>query len=304
MRHNFIIGQYGGFNEAKYRRDFREGFYGIEACLFQNESDIERLHQQSKQDHFRIGVHFPLRASSSRTRDALFLAKDEAASRQAFARVQQELDYLATTIQPSYVLFHYPKPVLLDDRVDWGRWHFEDRSEYVFESEYPFELFQERSEALFEWLARKGQEYDFVPVLELDALNRYVTETGTLERLLTKYDTIKLCLDTARLYIQERMDPFFDAKAVIERYARYAEIIHLSTLRITESGERKQTRYPVLPDLDPSEDWAPIEDYMRIIGRHNPNVKIMFEHRSEQVSDEELSACYGWVEELLRATVT
>ncbi|SFT15401.1 hypothetical protein SAMN05428962_4756 [Paenibacillus sp. BC26] len=304
MRHNFLIGQYGGFNEAKYRRDFGEGFYGIEACLFQQESDIERLRLQSKQDDFRIGVHFPLRAGSSRVRDALFLAKDEAVRQQAFARVQQELDYLTTAIQPSYVLFHYPKPVILDDRVNWGRWHFEDPSEYVFESDYPIELLQERSEVLFEWLARIGQEYKFVPVLELDALNRYATtKRDVLERLLMKHNTIKLCLDTARLYIQERIDPYFDARAVIERYAGFAELIHLSTLRIEESGERKQTRYPVLPHLDPSEGWAPIEDYMRIIGRHNPNVKIMFEHRSEQVSDEELAACYSWVEELLRGAL-
>ena len=30
----FLIGQYGGFDEDKYTHDFRNHFYGIEACLF------------------------------------------------------------------------------------------------------------------------------------------------------------------------------------------------------------------------------------------------------------------------------
>ncbi len=40
---NFMIGQYGGFDQAKYARDFKEGFYGIEACLFESEEDIQIL---------------------------------------------------------------------------------------------------------------------------------------------------------------------------------------------------------------------------------------------------------------------
>ncbi|MDF2679086.1 MAG: hypothetical protein K0R47_276 [Brevibacillus sp.] len=31
--HQFMIGLYGGFDAEKYKRDFRKGFYGIEACL-------------------------------------------------------------------------------------------------------------------------------------------------------------------------------------------------------------------------------------------------------------------------------
>jgi len=42
-----MIGQYGGFNYKKFNRDFRKGFYGIEACLFENQEDIVNLIEES-----------------------------------------------------------------------------------------------------------------------------------------------------------------------------------------------------------------------------------------------------------------
>ncbi|GAB1528946.1 hypothetical protein YSY22_03680 [Brevibacillus formosus] len=57
--------------------------------------------------------------------------------------------------------------------------------------------------------------------------------------------------------------------------------------------------FPVLPEWKPEEGWAPIEDYLTIIRKENPHVKIMFEHRSDQVTDEQLERCYRWVKDLL-----
>ncbi len=36
---NFLIGQYGCFDEAKLRQDFRPGFWGVEACLFPEQTE-------------------------------------------------------------------------------------------------------------------------------------------------------------------------------------------------------------------------------------------------------------------------
>ncbi|WP_237898530.1 hypothetical protein [Brevibacillus brevis] len=103
---------------------------------------------------------------------------------EAFERVERELAFMSL-IQPTYVLFHYPKPVILDDRVDWNVWRFHDCRDYVWEQAY------------------------------------------------------------------------------------------------SEEG------------------WAPIEDYLTIIRKENPHVKIMFEHRSDLVTDGQLERCYRWVEQLL-----
>jgi hypothetical protein len=40
---NFIIGQYGHFNDEKFKKDYRKGIYGIEACLLNSEDDIDSL---------------------------------------------------------------------------------------------------------------------------------------------------------------------------------------------------------------------------------------------------------------------
>lgn len=234
-----------GFDYAKYARDFRQGFYGIEACLFRGDEDISNLLKESRDAGFRVGIHFPLRDTDA-LRDALFMAQDETVRAREYARVQQALDEL-TEIAPDYVLFHYPKPVILDDRVNWGAWHFTDSSEYAYESSYPLELFLEQSEALFAWLSEQGRKYKFTPVLELDAINHYVYATDHVTRLLEKYSSIKLCLDTARLYLQDRLDPCFDALGAIRKFARFAGTVHLSNVQIGSNNQIANKRNPVLP---------------------------------------------------------
>lgn len=294
---NFMIGQYGAFDDKKYRRDFREGFYGIEACLFQDEQDTLRLIKESKREGFRVGVHFPLRAGRAQLRDALFLSHDDNSRLHAFDLIQQELDYLVY-VKPDYILFHYPKPVILDDRVDWSKWRFADRSEYEYESAYSYEELQEKSAALFQWLSFKGKEYGFTPVLEFDALNAYIYHGDFLEQLLNEYANVKLCLDTGRLYAQERLDPYFDAKSFLKKYAKYAQTIHLSNVRIDADNRIESNHYPALPHLHPNDGWAPIEDYLKIIKEANQSVKIMFEHRSDLIGDDELQMCYEWVDQI------
>jgi sugar phosphate isomerase/epimerase len=298
MMNRFIIGQYGSFDNKKYKRDFREGFYGIEACSFGSGNDTANLLKEARQRGFRIGVHFPLRAGLSPLRDALFQSKDRTVRVQAYDLIQQELEFLAT-IKPSYILFHYPKPVILDDKVDWSKWRFAHRSEYEYESEYSFEEFKVSSEMLFEWLSLKGREYNFTPILEFDALNKYVYDDKFLVQLLEQYTGVRLCLDTARLYLQQRLDGSFDSISVLKQYAKFADTIHLSNVHIDDDNRIHNNHYPVLPTQDPREGWAPIEQYLNIIHQENKSVKIMFEHRSDWVTDEELEECYNWVHGIL-----
>jgi sugar phosphate isomerase/epimerase len=294
--HNFMIGLYGGFEEEKYRRDFRKGFYGIEACLFEAEEEVEKLIREAKRNEFKIGIHFPIRSDETRLRDALFLAQDERVRQDAYDYIQQQLDIIGN-MDPDYVLFHYPKPVLLDVRVNWDKWRFAAREEYAFESEYDYSELVVKSEQLFAWLHNKANEYSFTPVLEFDALNRYVYEEDFLESLLCRYPNIKLCLDTGRLFMQEKIDPSFDARAVLNRYAKYAKLVHLWNVQFTDSFAF--SRYPALPHCRPEDGWAPIEDYLNLITAHNPDITIMFEHRSDWITEEELQTCYQWIDQIV-----
>ncbi|OPA75261.1 hypothetical protein BVG16_21935 [Paenibacillus selenitireducens] len=292
----YMIGQYGGFDVAKYRRDFKEGFHGIEACLFSTEEDIVLLREESKRRGYHIGVHFPFRAGQSRFRDALSLSQDDEIRSHAYQLMENELAYLAQ-VEPDYVLFHYPKPVILDDRVDWKSWRFDDPIEYRYESQITFEELSEKSEYLFQWLTDRSDTYHFIPILEFDALNRYIYDTDLVVNLLHRYPKIKLCLDTARLHLQAMIDPNFDAKFILKKYAKYAELIHLSNAQVLD-GTVQQRHYPVLPELNPAEGWAPIQDYLQLIFEENKQVRILFEHRSDLIGDEELLRCYAWVDEL------
>ena len=62
----FLIGQYGGFDEDKYTHDFRNHFYGIEACLFEDETSISRLIEEKSKQGFEVGVHYPFFNNSRR----------------------------------------------------------------------------------------------------------------------------------------------------------------------------------------------------------------------------------------------
>ena len=293
----FMIGQHGCFDEKKYERDFRRGFYGIEACLLREEKDVDRLLELAAEEGFNIGVHFPLRGWANRVRDPLFFIQDENKRREFYGQMEDELCYLKR-VKPKYVLFHYPKPVILDDNVDWSYWRFGDNCEYIKESAYSFEELREQSEVLFQWLTDKAAEYDFVPVLEFDALNRYVYATDLLEGLLEKHPRIRVCLDIARLHLQDRIDRSFDFRDIIRRFAKYAEVIHVSTVKAKENLENNH--FPALPTLDPAEGWADMAEYMRLIREENCTAKLLFEHRSDLISDDELEACYNWIAQLLQ----
>ncbi|MDO7907146.1 sugar phosphate isomerase/epimerase [Paenibacillus sp. JX-17] len=297
----WMIGQYGFFDEEKYRRDFRPDFHGIEACLLAGEEDVERLIMEKEQRGIHVGVHFPLRAGMSDMRDALFLAADLHVREEAYALVRRELEYMQR-LAPDYVLFHYPKPVILDERVNWGIWSFSDEREYIREGEMSLTDFKERSEFLFNWLSRQSEQYHFIPVLEFDAVNRYVYASDWVRELLDHYPRIRICLDISRIYLQARVDPNFDAISFIRNYASYAEVVHLANVRIQESQEYRH--HPALPQLSPEEGWAPVEEYLRMIFKVNPAVRVLYEHRSDRITDDELEICYTWIQEIWERVMT
>ncbi|HYE83074.1 MAG TPA: sugar phosphate isomerase/epimerase [Clostridia bacterium] len=295
---NFIIGQYNFFDREKFKKDYREGFYGVEACMLESEDDISSLQAEAKKKNLNIGIHFPLRSRTLQTRDPLFLDLDADTRIQAFRAIEEELEFIKEkNINPQYILFHYPKPVILSEAFDLSRWRFNYNSEYVYESEYPFDKLIEYSEFLLQWLSEKSCEYNFTPVLEFDAINKYISENTYLEALLDKYNSIKVCLDIGRLHVQDRIDPEFNASDMLRRFSKYSEVIHLWHSKVGEVVE--YGHFPLLPGLKPEDGWADVEAYFKVIRAENRNVKLLFEHRSDLITDDELEACYHWINELL-----
>lgn len=295
----FMIGMHGKFDSNKFERDFKESFYGIEACLFKDEKDIEKLIIETKRKGIKFGIHFPLRAGRSKLRDPQFLALDEAIRRNAYKYIEEELEYINNMeIKPEYILFHYPKPVILKNNFNMSNWRFADKSEYIYESDYPISEFKKYSEKFFAWLSEKSFKYSFIPVLEFDGLNKYICENNFLENLLEKYSSVKICLDTGRLHLQSKIDSNFNEKEIIKRFAKYTEVVHLWNVKVC--GNLENSHFPALPNLKIEDGWAPIENYLKIITRENKNVRILFEHRSDLISDGELEECYSWISSILK----
>lgn len=292
----FMIGQFGRYSYDKHKRDFRENFFGVEACMLEDKDDIKKLIDTARSEKFNIGVHFPLRSKGWKLRDPQFLSKDHDIRRSSYEYMKDEINFLKQ-VKPTYVLLHYPKPVVIDKSVDWTNWRFADDTEYYFENDYSYEIFSEKSEELFKWLADISTKNDFIPVLELDALNKYVYGTNLLETLLERYSQVKLCLDIGRLHLQDKLDKNFDSFEFISRFVKYAEVIHLWNVKVTNNLEH--SHFPVLPTLLVEEGWADVEKYLKIIKRENKLCKILFEHRSDLISDEELVNCYSWINNIL-----
>ena len=73
----FMIGQFGSYSQEKQHRDFRDNFFGVEACLLDNQYSIDKLIYEAKKGGFHIAVHFPLRTGGWKLRDPQFLSKDD-----------------------------------------------------------------------------------------------------------------------------------------------------------------------------------------------------------------------------------
>lgn len=293
-----MIGQFGSFDFYKFEKDYREGFYGIEACLMKSDEDISMLLSEVKKKGLTLGIHFPLRSGLFSSRDPLFLDLDPDIRRQAYNDIENELIFInSKEINPHYILFHYPKPVIINETFDLSRWRFYNRSEFVYENDYTFNKLIEYSEFLFDWLSERADKYNFIPVLELDALNRYITETSYLDDLLATYNKIKLCIDVGRLHVQDSIDPGFHAVNILQRFLKYTEVIHLWHAKVGKTVE--YGHFPLLPGLIPEDGWADVQAYFKIIRQENKNIKLLFEHRSDLVTKEELELCYNWVDELM-----
>lgn len=290
----FLIGMPGKFDNKKFQRDFRSDFFGIEACMFNCEEDIKFLLEKADERNFKFGVHFPLHKNIFKhCRDPLFLSLDKKLSEESYSAFEEEIKY-CKTISAEYLLVHFPKPVLIDTKLDWKFWRFANNLEWMDEEFYPYEKFKSRLEDMFKRLSELSYKYSVQIVLEHDAVSKYIYNTDLLETLLKKYSSLKICLDTGRLHLYEIVNPEFNSKEFTRKMAPYAYIVHLWNTNI--SNNSAGGHYPVLPRLKKDDGWGDIDSYLNIISSVNKDVKVLFEHKSELISDEELETCYKWVE--------
>lgn len=291
----FLIGQFDKFDENKQARDFRDYFWGIEVNQMESLHELKRLKENINKRNLKIGIHFPILKNQWRARDPQYLSKDSKTYEESISYMDKEFA-LSQEFNPDYILLHYPKPAILDENCDWHSWRFYDESEYYYESEISYEYFKEKSINFFKILSKQGRKYNFTPVLELDALNKYVYGTNLLEQLLDEYSDIKLCLDFGRIHIQDFTDSNFNGIDLIRKFGKYVHLVHLWNAKVHSTGH-----YPALKSLKVEEGWGDMEAYFKALNETNSAYKVLFEHRSDLISDEELEECYKWISELVNS---
>lgn len=292
---NFLIGMHGRFDEYKYNRDFRSGFFGIEACMFPGEQEVDKLVKKAGVEGFSFGVHYPLIKKNTPYRDPFLIALDADERKDAWECFESEAAYVSG-IGATYILTHFPKPVLVNRSLDLNYWRFAGDREWMFIDEYPLESLKENLSVMFDKLSEILDKYNIQIVLENDAMPAVLTDSTILVDLLKKYGKIKVCLDIGRLHLQEKLDAAFNGHEFTEMMAPFTYLVHLWNTNPVQN--LSGGHYPVLPGQNPSDGWADVKGLINMIKRYNRNLKVLFEHRSDLVSDEMLDECYCYIAEL------
>lgn len=292
----FMIGFFGKCDEEKFKRDFRSGFYGIEASMFADKNEVLKLKEMSQTKSFKWGAHYPLIRKNSRTRDPLFISLDKSERDEAFRAFEDESEYVAES-GGEYILAHFPKPVLIDDTFDRTYWRFANDAEWMRIDDYPVEAMEENLYKMFSKLNGIAVSHGIRVVLENDAVASYLCEGDLLENLFQEFSNIRACLDIGRLHLQESIDSGFNGLALALKLAPYTGLIHLwnTSPVLNLSGGH----LPVSRAQSKLDGFADISKYLQVVCSQNEDIKILFEHRSDLLTHEELEDCYSYVQGII-----
>jgi sugar phosphate isomerase/epimerase len=292
---NFLIGMYGKCDEEKFKRDFVHGFYGVEASMFPEVSEIKKLSEKAERCRFQWGAHYPLLRKNRPTRDPLFLSLDTAERARAFRDFNEETA-LVSQHGGAYLLTHIPKPVLVSDTFNFSFWRFANDKEWMYERDYPREALEENLYGMFFKLDAVASRYGIQLILENDAMSPLLSQSTLLECLFDEFRRIKACLDIARLHLQQAADKAFNGMAFAAKIAPYTALLHL--WNGTPTHNASGGHIPVSPEQKQEDGYADIRAYLELVLAKGRHMNILFEHRSDLVTNEELMACYEWVDEI------
>ena len=281
----YLIGMHCKFDDIKYKRDYTSRISGIEFCNFNERKEIERMLEIAKEDNFKVGIHFPLKKTSYKYRDPLLLSPNKDEVLEAFEAIEKEIKY-ASEIEAEYLLIHFPKPMVIDETLSWDKCRFSHEDETI-------EAFKNQCNLVFKKLSELSTEYKIQIVLEIEMLNKYFYHGELLKELLEQYSDIKLCLDSARIHVLSSIDNNFDYKTFIKQMTKYTYLLHISNIKVTDIIENGH--HPALIKLNKEDGWSDIGEFLNIISSENKDIKVLFEHRSDILTDGELSECYEWI---------
>lgn len=296
MKAWFMTGIYGGFEPKRVERETRPGFWGVEACSLADWGEASRTAEWLRERNLRMGVHFPLVAGAypEVILHPLLTSADQAEREAGFHALEQDL-VRASELGAEYVITHVPKPAVIDPELDWSDWRFVHRGETIPASATTPAEQEDLLDSAFERLVGVSQKSGVKVVLENDTLHS-MHYGSLLPRLFAAHPELGFCFDTGRARILERTDPKFDALAFARTMVPYTTNLHVWT---SQAGKnRLGGHHPVLPDLRPEDGWGETENLLKVLSQVSL-AHVLFEHRSDLVSERQLDECYRWVAQSL-----
>lgn len=292
---NYYIGMHETIDYKKYKRDYCEHFVGIEFCNFESAKDVVAIQQLSLKDNLKVGVHFPLIKSSYKYRDPHINTPSEEGFEGAMSAIEKEL-ILAKSLNADYLLIHFPKPMVLDFKLNWSIANFGDY-DVIREEDISYDRFYQLCDRGMRAVQTLGQKYGIQMILELELFNQWLYKTDMLCELLDKYSDLKLCLDTARLHVVDCIDPEFDLHTFVKKHVKYTNNVHLANIHVKESISHGH--HPPVRALNQVDGWCDLEKLLTCFEDSKYKLNVLYEHQSTRISDQELQNCYQWVEQTL-----
>ncbi len=301
MQPKFMTGVHGAFVAEKLTRETRSGFHGIEVSCLRDWDEVRQVTTFARDNGLAVGVHFPL------IRDHYpcvslhpwLISTNEDVRNAGFQAVARDLE-AACSLGAEYLIVHYPKPALLDERFDWSDWRIVSGGEAVDRRTTTRSQQEDLSYAAFDRLSLLARQTSAKLVVEHDILNAWHYESldqrALLPRLFSTYPGLGFCADAGRLHLQEATDPAFDAERFLSLMLPHITNVHVWNVQV--GTNRFGGHHPARPCLNGRDGWGDIAGMLQVLASLQES-HVMFEHRADEVSDQELDECYAWVASLL-----
>jgi len=250
-----------------------------------------------------LGVHWPLVAAEPQRHR--WFDPDPAVRERALQETGRACA-LAAGLGASYILFHFPWPVLLEEGLDYCALGWGFLVPGVPGSAWTRDQALAWAEVCLDRLEEAGREAGLEVVLEIDESGRLLVrgpaERDALTGLLEGREGLSVCLDTGRLALIARTHGL-DCLELARRWYPLTTHLHLHAA----NSKRRVNHVPVLPSQSPDEGWAPSVEMARELLARPPGpdasgrgLRIVLEHDPGKVTPGELEECHRWVRDLAR----
>lgn len=287
------IGMWGGFDEKKWQRDLTTEIYGVELSMIPESELMETLQRLEGKP---FGIHHPLKWQEKRFPEFLIHEERDEAIESAIRAIVE-----ADSLGAEYILFHFPRPLFVPKNFRLEYWGGCNENPVIAHDQMNLDEIEEDLWIVAERLDQAGQKSGIRIYLEHELLHP-IFYNRLFPELFQSYPSLGLCLDTARLRLQEFCDMNFDLDQFLKTMSPYLAHLHVADLVPGLAGGKRHLpilygRSQTLQSKDSSLDGIDLPRYMQHL---QGEFGILFEHDSSNLSADQLYQIYRYTQQLFK----